>query len=888
MFTSKNRELVILWVLLLAGPVSGVEFPGSLRNAKTFHLVPGSASLTVTISKRDINHYDGADPLHAWLLDPERNTLARVIIPDDGEAGTGPAATEYQTETIGVPAGLIGAYRLMLSGTGGDMVYGLQTNAALIMAEGEMLFSDPNHAGSVIFLPPGGDFEIRFSALHAGGIQQVPLHDAAGALVHTFDLTEAVVVVSLNVPAGAYDRSGPWRFDIGKLDVRIEIDDVTHWTMFEDSFFSAWKMRLMVFPYLYTRYLLPGQRAEYVYTLCNQTGADDSFTLGLDCHPDLSCSLIEPISPVSLAAGGRTEIRLEVEPHPNAVGEEAIAHLVATSTAENVVSQSAGVRVVVESSPVPDSVALPIVLTPYRHENYQFGYAPDYVENEVYFDLDNRSLIRQRTAERHWSNGVMFIDGDQWTERLFVPALDAYYGDYLNTCYGAGFLGAKIAFDGEGGAYTLVWATRSDNPRQNTLLYTPDNGLNWEVHSFEGRQFDIETFTGHNALPHPPPVLGYLKTADHPADWCSYFDLLLYLPERSGDTVQLGQPVLVTDNCLGGCQHSGGPASLVTRGGKTHMVWGEITDEGDPGVPTYVNTYDHANEQLGQQVFLAYAPPANDVHNVPAITMDSAGYLHVVTGAHGDNFYYLRSLQPNDAHSGWTEPEVVLDAGYVDETTDLDGRGRQTYVSLACDPEDTLHIAFRQWRKNDVDEHFPGQGYAALSIQSKPREGAWSPARPVVIPPVPGYSIYYHKLTIDRVGNLYLSYSYWTSETNYQGDYPDHYHNRTVLMSADRGQTWKLAQTSDFIDNIIEQSDGGTDAGNDGGSDAGHDAGHDAGFDAGTDTITDAGVDEDEVSSSCGCDIPATDGFAGVGLMFLLLWLAIRRGRRPGDVRKRS
>ena len=71
-----------------------------------------------------------------------------------------------------------------------------------------------------------------------------------------------------------------------------------------------------------------------------------------------------------------------------------------------------------------------------------------------------------------------------------------------------------------------------------------------------------------------------------------------------------------------------------------------------------------------------------------------------------------------------------------------------------------------------------------------------------MLPPVAGYSIYYHKLTIDRHGWLYLSYSYWTSDTTYQDDYPDRYHNRAIVVSKDGGRTWKLATTQDFLEGM--------------------------------------------------------------------------------------
>ncbi|MFW6437558.1 MAG: BNR-4 repeat-containing protein, partial [Armatimonadota bacterium] len=422
---------------------------------------------------------------------------------------------------------------------------------------------------------------------------------------------------------------------------------------------------------------------------------------------------------------------------------------------------------------------------------------------EVYFDLDNRPYIRHRTEHKYPANFVQTFEAGEWVERSFIPALEEAFPSFRGFYMGGGSLAAKWAFDGQNGAYTTASMLRTDEPRANVMVFTPDAGETFSAHEFPGTAHDIEQFTGHNALPHPPPVLSYEQTASHEATYCSYHNLWLYTPERTGDTVEMGEPVLVSDRCLGSCQHSGGPASSVTRDGKTHVVWGEVTEEDVPGVPTYIATYDHETGELGEPVFMAYAPPINDVHNVPAVTMDSEGYIHVVTGAHGDNFKYRQSREPNDVYSGWTEAVNVLDAGRVEEGTDEDGRGAQTYCSLVCDQDDNLHIAFRQWRAG-VDPYHGGNLYAALSVQTKPKDGEWGPARPLVVPVVDGYSIYYHKLTCDRAGNLYLSYSYWTSHHTYQPDFPEHFHNRAVIVSKDQGQTWKLAQTEDFAEEILD------------------------------------------------------------------------------------
>jgi len=290
-----------------------------------------------------------------------------------------------------------------------------------------------------------------------------------------------------------------------------------------------------------------------------------------------------------------------------------------------------------------------------------------------------------------------------------------------------------------------------------------------------------------------------VQRAPHAAKFCSWNVLTLIFPKKTADGLELSKPFEITQDCFGYSMHSGGATFITTANGKSHLVWGEAVSENTTlkGVPTYAATYDHATGQMGEKVLMAYAPPVNDVHNAPGIVRDSEGYLHVITGAHGANFYYLRSKKPDDAYGGWTEPQPTLTTGWIED--DGKERGRQTYLAFVRDSQDTLHIAFRQWRKNK-DRHLGGKYFASLSYQRKPKDKPWEDARSLVAAPVSGYGIYYHKLAIDRRDNLYLSYSYFTHQvepykTMLAGK---QYTFRSMLYSPDRGTTWDLALTEDF------------------------------------------------------------------------------------------
>jgi len=409
-------------------------------------------------------------------------------------------------------------------------------------------------------------------------------------------------------------------------------------------------------------------------------------------------------------------------------------------------------------NPKTTPFTIPIVLQPYQHENEQFGHRPDFpTDNQLYFDLRNQPFILV-------SGGISTLRDAQWTTTRL-----------------AGALTSKIAFDKDNTLYVLTSAG---------LSYSTDRGQTFATCAVPRRgksstSFDIEEFTGHNLLDGPPPVLRYTFTAkDEKLFWRRLYDLELLLPEKVNGKLVIGEPILITKQCIGLASHSGIPSSVVSKGSKVHIVWGEATDPKLklPGLPAYVATYDRITKQLSKPALVGYGAPPNDIHNSPSITMDNKGYLHVLGGTHGHPFPYARSLKPNDAAGGWTE------AVFAGENL------RQTYIGMVCGPDGTLHSAFRLWKSGE--QPFPASSYGTLAYQRKRPGQPWEPPRVLVVPPFSEYSVYYHRLTIDRKGRLFLSYDYWSTHWFYRNDLPGR--RRTVLMSPDGGNTWKLLETKDL------------------------------------------------------------------------------------------
>jgi len=194
-----------------------------------------------------------------------------------------------------------------------------------------------------------------------------------------------------------------------------------------------------------------------------------------------------------------------------------------------------------------------------------------------------------------------------------------------------------------------------------------------------------------------------------------------------------------------------------------------VAQERGRGNPTYIATIDRNEGRIVAKHLLAMASPAvPDRHATPVIAADSQGFLHVICGSHNEPFLYLRSRKPNSITDGWTTPRKV--------------GGKQTYATLVCDPQDHLHTIYRVHPK--------------LLYRHKPASAdEWSAPATLAHPPDlhTGYTIYYHRLFIDRRGALYASFTFMETHTGSQGRYP-----RYLAMSEDHGATWQLATTDKF------------------------------------------------------------------------------------------
>lgn len=364
---------------------------------------------------------------------------------------------------------------------------------------------------------------------------------------------------------------------------------------------------------------------------------------------------------------------------------------------------------------------------------------------------------------------ILTLRGRKWVRLSYVEALRKTFPQLRSPGRRSVHALGTIAIDNADGLYAIVHIRKSAKQSGWCLLYSPDLGGRFEIHELPGAAY-LETRVGHNNTDHPPAIGCIVFRKAHPARWTAYHNLSVFLPVKKEGRLVLGKPIHVSSDCFGVSNHSGGYSFAVTTGPKTHLAYAEIPKTPNGGNPTYAATIDRKERKVTARQFLVTAPPKTpDVHSTPVIAVDANRHLHVVAGAHGQPFLYIRSRMPDSIAGGWTKPAPM--------------GGRQTYATLVCNGKNRLHSIYRV--------------HPQLLYQHKPAAAdAWSQPAVLAHPPKGhrGYSIFYHRLFVDRAGALYVSFTFYETRTTEKGRYP-----RALAISEDNGKSWRLTTTATFL-----------------------------------------------------------------------------------------
>jgi len=757
-----------------------------------FLAFPGE--LVVKVGKRDRNHRDRHTELRALLVGPDRRVLQEETIPDDGlsiSSGMGPV----QTATLRAHVEFPGIYALNVTVSqdryGEDMVWGLQTSCERFVIETArghkderhmepIVLESPERSGQICFLPWEKEMMIEGSGFQPGA-GEIRLLDSAGKEIVAFPVREDGSFCQ-EIGSSVRRDSVPWSLALTSMKGILHVDGLTRWerahpmenmcmwSPSQDAFFPFLSFRWLLTPYFRSVFLEPGEEITLPFQVHHRDLEARSILFKFEGNEGKSLHVeLEPTR-MRLDPIETREVSLRIRaPLDAKVAWTGPIRLRANFQGREELSTFSTIELRRGKAPVREPLELPFQLKPYEHENEQLGYLPQYpLDNQFYFDCENRPC-QVGTAGIH-------CPGDGQWEVLPIDPSDQ----------GWSLVGSKVAFDREGRIYVLgarkgemgiLWSQDQGEPLRAMFLPRTGSG---------SQSGDLEQFSGHNDPEGPPAVLRcVLRQRDPERIWRRIQDLDLFLPSFESDELRPGDAIRLSEKCIGFSGHSGIPSSMVSKDGHVHVVWAEATDPKDkvPGVPTLVATVDRNTGKRGEPVIVGYGPPPNDIHNTPSITMDSQGFLHVLVGTHGRPFQYTRSLAPNTAHEGWTEPKVL--------GQDL----RQTYVGFVCDHQDTLHVVFRLWKQES--EPFPKSHFATLASMRKETGRDWEGPEILLLPAFSEYSVFYHRLTVDRLGRLFLSYDYWSTHWFYRND---HYGaRRAMMMSEDGGRRWRLVHGEDVL-----------------------------------------------------------------------------------------
>ncbi len=749
----------------------------ALGGSGGLYLLAEKGELVIELYKQD--RQKGADSdLRALLLGPDRRLLDDIIIYGNGSATLSTVVEHRGVYVVNVTAAK--------DRYGEKIWWGFRTNSAQYLIETSRGHRDARHmepivlgtpatAMDVCFLPRQGAIAIEVSGLPVDS-PPLSLFGAEGEPLAELEVSAEGTAFWSGV--GDRQTDNPWRLHLPKGEAILQIDGLTRWQRGEplenlslwsprrEAFFALHDLRWLLTPYSHAFAARAGVSHEVSLRLHNNGPKPDTIIVEAESS---SLDVALATATVLLAPGEARSVIATVEiPDTTHDGERLSARIIARSTRHPNIDTWTTIEARV-GPPAPLSFEIPLVYRPYEHENEQFAYTPDYPnDNQLYFAPDNTAFARG-------DDGIYRLDEKTWR---FIGSINGkrYRAASSKIAFGAGDEVCLLGFSGDSGTY----------------LYSNDGGDSFAAteaftRQQRRRQVDIESFAGHNLPAGPAPFVLATETSGSDPEhfWRRVNDLELYLPRLEEGRIVFAPPILVSRQAIGISSHSGVPSSIASYGDRVHVIWGEATDpEGDePGVPAYVATWDRSEKRwLGEKVLVGYGPPANDVHNTPSLVVDSEGYLHTLTGTHGSPFAYARSLEPNTAHAGFTEPELIEE------------ELRSTYVGLVCDPDDTLHLIFRVWTDDGL--YHPTSHYANLGYKRKRKGEAWEDMRRLAVAPFSEYSIWYHRLTIDRRGRLFVSFDYWSTFWFYRNDHIGH--RRKTIMSPDGGDSWQLLRTQDL------------------------------------------------------------------------------------------
>lgn len=812
-----GAALLLVGLLFCASALQAAKnWPLGIKHVGAVYLEADEGDLEIEVFKKDSADFPQSQRMRLFLAAPDGSIVDEFVLPshDFSEGRNAGAWGPTQSHTLRAKVDEPGVYTLLVTFEvyryGEGAVWGFNTNAGRYMLDAggghkddlrneRIMLDNPGVKGEICFVPQQGTFRIELTGLPQD-VTALTLLDADDQLVRELAVRDGKVTETIAASAG--NRDGVWRLLLPSQQVVAQIEGVTTWktaevgnrqmalwTTSRDQYFDLQSRYWLLRPRNLTRVVEQDKGAGVEYTVYNS--GNEPIEVSIEAStPEFS----EWVQKALALKVSRDVFRLEPEQKQQftlsydaskvpADGVQVRVYATARAQGTGDVFKTYATLNLTHEAPERKGVT-PLQLKPWAHEAQLFGYQPNYpTGGEPHFAPDNTAWVI--ADQKIWYSKP---DG-QWQAIEGIPEI-------VSQRHGGGkwiYYDTVTGFDNEGATYFTL-----RKGAEVVLVRLSDKGETVHTVQLPGNQMSgvymerPSLFAKTDGL---PLIHRTIRTADRPRvpgqRWGRNHRLEILVPQFADGELTIGEPIVVTEICVGAGNHSGAPNPVISNGDKIHVTWGETSgaEQKHRGVPTYAASWDRSGKRLSDPVLLGYAPPVNDGHNSPGMVMDSKGILHTVLGSHNQSFQYVRALEP-DSTAAWTNAVAVAP------------RHSQSYVGLVIDRNDTLHLVYREWRRSPA---FPDVFDASLFYQRKEPDGNWTRPEPLILPPLPHYSVWYHKLTNDRLGRLFLSYDYWSTWMAYRAAEDRESMSkwkgmgRTLLLSEDGGRQWLLAEDADFV-----------------------------------------------------------------------------------------
>ncbi|WOO39611.1 carbohydrate binding domain-containing protein [Rubellicoccus peritrichatus] len=458
----------------------------------------------------------------------------------------------------------------------------------------------------------------------------------------------------------------------------------------------------------------------------------------------------------------------------------------------------------------------------FNNERDIYGYKPRFMPGEVYFDRENRPWIRTTylkvsgtttIRDNTLPSYIQTLDNDgRWVVYKIEQILrdngfnNVNDGDVVKSQWSPH---TRIISDKAGNTYTLVVAKG-----KSYLLYLANDSETWKAYALPN-----DSYAATSIL---EPTDTYSETASAPLIIRYYGGTFFFIEiDAAGNLTQSN----IVDFGIGHSeepslnpQHSGaGPATVVTDD-YVYVAYCTLESPNgiDDGTPQYFRSYNRTSGQMSNSVFLGFGDnpytETPDNHNGPSLIVDDAGKLILLSGAHQDElFTYTTNAPVLGFDQNGVDPSLTNSWGSAVSIYDkYQWDAGLTYLGFLKDQvgQDGWCLATRDLSRRD------GTMRRTLAIIQNGVE-----LGDIVVPDWSRYSIFYHRLTQDKLGRLFLSYFSFTSQMEgadrdaYINKWPETYdattdtlslckHDPVILVSDDFGLTWRFAKTEDFLNGM--------------------------------------------------------------------------------------